>query len=156
MATEVVPNWITNHCNMPTNAGPNGIPNDCNMATEFDPKEIGKNDQASRIAYQLAPRETVKITTKRSLPVYHRDAYHCQRTSHKGRMDFREAYYKNPLTETLKEWITKESKTIAEWHAELNAEPHIQRPNIFQTRSKKIFYRCCLPRCPQRSRPRTH
>jgi len=64
--------------------------------------------------------------------------------------DYRERYSTKSLTETLTEWRTKESKSIAERHTELNAKPHYQRSTKWLPRNKRIFYRSCLPKWPQK------
>jgi len=56
----------------------------------------------------------------------------------------------------LTEWHTEGSKTIPERHTGLNAKPPYQTPTKWLPRNKRIFYRDCLPRWPEGSRPRTH
>jgi len=68
---------------LPTDAVPNQIPNDCDRPTELVPNEIEYDHRTYWIAYRVASRETVKITTKRWSPRSHSDGYHCQRTSHR-------------------------------------------------------------------------
>jgi len=58
----------------------------------------------------MASQETVKITTKRWSPRFHTDGYHCRRTSHGDREDYRKPYRTKPTTKTLTEWRTKGSR----------------------------------------------
>jgi len=104
-----LPNKIPNDSNMATEAVPNEIPNDCDMATELVPNEIQYVPGTYWIAYRMASWETVEITTKRWSPRSHSDGYHCERTSHGDREDYREPYRTKPLTKTLTEWHTKGS-----------------------------------------------
>jgi hypothetical protein len=55
--------------------------------------------------------------------------------------------------------ILKDQETMAERHTEhlteWNPEAPYRRPTKCLPRSQRIFYRSCLPRWPQRSRPRS-
>jgi len=69
--TEAVPNEIPNDCNMAIKAVPDEITNDCDVTTELAANEIKYDHRTYRIAYRMASRETVKITTNRLSPRSH-------------------------------------------------------------------------------------
>ena len=80
----------------------------------------------------------------------HNDRYHSWRTSHGDQEDCQEPYNTKQLTEMLTKHRAEESKSISELHTELDAEPHYLMPTKWVARSKRIFYRSCLQRGPQR------
>ena len=151
MATEAVPNEIPTKCNIVTEAVPNAILNVQDLAIELVPNEIEYDHQAYWIAYRMTSRQTVKITTNGWWLRSHSNGYHCWRTSHGDRENYRKPYCTKPLTAMHTALHTEGSKPIAEWHTELNDKPHCQRPTKWLLRNKRIFYWSCLQWWPQRS-----
>ena len=129
------------------------------MARQTSLIHAERHTEQLRHGYQIGPdgdrkwppsvQNSLPNGIKKWSPRSHSDVYHCRRTSHGGPEDYQEPYRTKPLTETLTEWRTEGSKTIAEWHTELNAKPPYQRPTKWLPRNKRIFYRSCLPRWPQ-------
>jgi len=109
-------------------------------------KEFQMSYETYWIAYRMASRGTVEITTRRWSPRSHGDRYHCRRTSHGDREDYREPYRAKPLTKMHTEWRTEGSRNYrrtAYW-----TEYQCTLPEAYKwlPRSKRILYRCCLPR----------
>jgi len=147
---------MPNDCNMATEAVPNEIPNDCDMATQLVPNEIEYDHRTYWISYRMASREKTTITTKRWSPRSHSDGYHYWTTHMEIERISGSLTVPSDWPRRLPNGVPKDQETIAERHTELNANPPYRRPTKWLPRSKRIFYRSCLPRWPQRSQARTH
>jgi len=105
--------WRTS-ANMATEPVPNAIPNNCDMATDLVPKEIENDHRAYRIAYRMASRETVKITTKRWSPRSHSNGYSTEAV-YRWRREVDQEHTEAIIRMTFTEKQSTETLPDAEW-----------------------------------------
>jgi len=138
------PDPCQTRANMGTEAVPNEIPNDRDMPTELVPNEIEYDHRVYSIVYQMSSQESVERTTKRWSRRSHSDGYHCRRTSHGDREDYREPFHTKRLTETVTEWRTEGSKNYC--RAAYPTECQTTLPEAYQMRTKMATGRRGPPR----------
>jgi len=103
------------------------------------PNEIEYGHWAYRMAYWMASRETVKITTNRWSPRPHSDRYHSRRTPHGNREDYWKPYRIKPLSKMLTEWQTKGSRNFGQtaYQTEFRTEYQTTIPEAYQVTTEK-------------------
>jgi len=103
------------------------------------PNEIEYHHRAYPIAYRMASWETAEKTTKGWSPRPHSDGYHCRRTSHRDREDYREPYRTKPLTKMLTKWRTEGSRNYHRTAYKTEYQTTITEAYQMTTESQRIF-----------------